>query len=160
MSSVPPEQHSQRSKIAESIGWITIAYAWLERSVEMVIWTLLDLTYDDGQSVTTHLSTPARLDILETLAHSKISNPERRKHLLKLTKQIRKDLALRRNKYIHSLVTLGKPHKPIVLQRVVARGSLRRTAEIVSLNDLVQLTNDIIAVGDVLTEEFIGPQFD
>lgn len=92
---------------AAAIGAIAVAWTHLEHLWEIALWGALKLDHDAGRSLTTHVGTTTRLDILISLH---MNSP----HLSQLKAFVRRfeDLRPLRNRYVHAEWVLGenKPH--------------------------------------------------
>lgn len=96
---IPPEHH-------HGIGLVSNAWAYLEGTVERIIWRLAGIDDDNiGIALTTHMGIKARLDAACALAHHRFPDAAQTKRLEALKKHINgADMYGKRNEIVHSRV--------------------------------------------------------
>jgi hypothetical protein len=131
----------------KAIGRVVVESSRLDRAAEKVIWGLLRLGHDDvGAALTTHISTPVRLDIILSLADILLDANET-KRLAKLLKRIR-GLLDDRNAVVHSEWV---PFRNPLLVKVTARKrGVKRSGYGPTIPFLDTLAVDIGQVADEL----------
>lgn len=95
-----------------AIGAVVLCWTELEAAIEYLLWGLLQTNVKRASAVTTHLSTTARLDMLEVLATAHFG--EGASEVAEVKELIKRvgDLRIERNNIVHGWWKgLGKFHK-------------------------------------------------
>lgn len=131
--------------IVEWVGFVAVTWSYLEAVIQGSIWILAKLpTPDTGRAFTSHMSTPARLDVLMSLARLSDLSADQVTALETLCTKIRRDLSPRRNEVIHGLWgTLPIDQLEAKLHKISARGTVNYEIVTKSSTDLSNLVVDI-----------------
>lgn len=88
----------------KAIGLVVAEWAWAEKALELVIWSLLGIEKMGG-AVTTHLSSEVRLNIIETVVRDLLKEKDTEKLLSRILKNIAtfRKLRTERNNIAHAL---------------------------------------------------------
>jgi hypothetical protein len=104
---------------------VTAEWSYLESIIEAAIWNLANLSEDVGESITTHLGLPQRLDMLMTLFRLAGKTEEASTELNKMCDKIRSGLSRKRGEVVPTRWVQGDYGSPMTYT-VRARGRLER----------------------------------
>lgn len=118
-----------------AIGLVATEWSYTEACLEFLIWELAGLDEKRGQAITTHLQSETRIQILQTLADSLLTDAAIKKRLTDIIAEIR-NLRIQRNDIVHGLwipstdkpisQTLKNRRKPTpATRKIQARGTLK-----------------------------------
>lgn len=157
----------------KAIGLVAAEWAYGEMWLESIIWHFAKIDNVTGYAITTHIGSETRINIIETLADTRLTNPTLKAELKAVIARVR-DLRTERNNIIHSLwvsnrqtVTLAdllakkRPRKPTPDSvRIKAKGSLKITnkpytskAIAATADKIGKLVNDMYNLLSKLREE-------
>lgn len=86
----------------KAIGLVAAEWAYVELYLEGFIWEIANIDDRRGHAITTHIPSETRINILETLADTRLINPAHKRELKVIVDRIRK-LRTARNNIVHSL---------------------------------------------------------
>lgn len=92
---------------------MSMAWAYIEITLEMLIWDLLGLDMDDGRAVTNRLDVRPKTEMLAVLATRYIASPSFHENLKVLLKELA-DLQTERNLIIHGVWAPSYKGRPVV----------------------------------------------
>jgi hypothetical protein len=146
-------QHPVPSKHLEQIGDITVSFALLDNTIQMLIWQLISKNQRIGQIITSQVSFGKLIPLAISLYKERFGEDDsydKFKKLMKLAKKIEeKD----RNHIIHSFWGAGKDNQHITQIKITTRENkgLIHDAPEKSIDDLRIIAENIRELADTIT---------
>jgi hypothetical protein len=143
-----PDRDSISDRHLRAIGKVILEWQILEAQIEAAVWTLLFVDYwttspwlkeREGRAITTHLTTPLRLDMILSLAQTRL-HKSLRQSLKDCISRIR-PLMAERNTMTHAQWSMTP--KGILRQTYKARGKLKPAFDLVSVEGIEALADRI-----------------
>jgi len=125
------------------IGLIAVYWSFVERTVEMILWTLTPLKQLRAQAVTTHLGLRTRADIIRSLAHMSFPDTPTEQQLNNLLGRMESELAPKRNNVIHGGWGPASDPSKASLFVMRARGPIKMWSEDYSPEELDAIAGEI-----------------
>jgi hypothetical protein len=137
------------SEQLQAIGMVAAEWSYLESILDTAIWGLGYMEEDTGAAVTTHLSVPARIDMLVTLFHNREGDADATTKLRKICDTIRQSLSRKRGEVIHTRWITGEAGTDLSYS-VRARGRLERTKKVWPASEIRDIAAEIAQCSDQL----------
>lgn len=132
------------------IGLVAVSWAYLEGTVERLIWSLNRLDSKRGECTTTHLTVRSRFDIATSLAHEELEQTDIPNRLKLYATYVTNDLARQRNKIVHSRLHYDPNWQNPVRGTYKARGKRQKQIDRAEISEYELASREIINTANVL----------
>ncbi|MCH8091303.1 MAG: hypothetical protein IIC57_03035, partial [Proteobacteria bacterium] len=121
---------------------VTVRAADLDSVLEHAIWCLIPVGHGQGMAITTHMTTPLRVDVLLSLAGVANWEPTTLGELEKLTKKIQRTLR-KRHDLIHALWAPAADHNGATAFTTKARGKVQYSFKDKSAKEIEKIADEL-----------------